>query len=274
MVAQFLRRAAVVLLLGLTAPLLGARPASAAVGKIVTITPPLVLQGHRYTVQYVSTDAYSSADAILFFQASPSFFREKGITALNVLRDDAVPVTDDAELRRVFTLYRVAYYLYARQSKLPLGSVSDDFSNDLHRVTQNPLLPEQFVKGLFDDPSEQSLESFRSILSPQSPSPDADEIIQSAVQGARDGKDIVDAINLAVTAAGKLNNPAIHQFQQDAARVFKDWQKVSESGVEKMKIGPRTTIPLATGLDLLSLMSKVLFAARLDSERGQWLASY
>ncbi|QLQ08204.1 MAG: hypothetical protein HZY76_20900 [Anaerolineae bacterium] len=114
--------------------------------KVIVIKPPLLYQGHRYTVEYRPAGDFNSDNSSFFFQATPEFFDQRGITAL-LVRRDGTPVTDEEERVKSFCSTRLLM-LSTAMWRDPSAAIPPGFREDLQAVTRNPWFIEQWIKGL------------------------------------------------------------------------------------------------------------------------------
>ncbi len=70
---------------------------------VVTLQPPLRLDGHEYTVSYLTTGALRQDSARLLALFTAEYLEQQQITALVVSEDGAKTVTDPELLRRIFS---------------------------------------------------------------------------------------------------------------------------------------------------------------------------
>ncbi len=239
---------------------------------VVVIQPPLLYQGHRYTVEYRPTGDYRSDSTAFFFQATLDFFDRRGITDL-LVRRDGEPVTDAEELYRVFLLYTAADALYRHLPHDPSSAIPSGFRADLQAVTRNPLFIEQWIKGLFATREEQTLEALRAILSPQLETDAVGQLADGIEQAMRRGNTAIEAVDQTIEMMRFSNSRAIRNLQKDIRQVFKEWRPITEQGASYVDIGGRR-IEFFNALDVIALGARLLWAAQLSRERAEWLALY
>ncbi len=240
--------------------------------KVIVIKPPLLYQGHRYTVEYRPAGDFNSDNSSFFFQATPEFFDQRGITAL-LVRRDGTPVTDEEELRQVFLLYTAADALYRNVARDPSAAIPPGFREDLQAVTRNPWFIEQWIKGLFETRTEQVLEALRASLSPQLEMEAVDQLVTGIGEAMGRGSTAVEAVDETVEAMRFSNNRAIRDLQKDIRQVFKDWRPITEQGTSYVDIGG-SRIEFFNALDVIALGTRLLRAAQLNRERTNWLELY
>jgi murein DD-endopeptidase MepM/ murein hydrolase activator NlpD len=239
----------------------------------IMIKPPLVYQGHTYTVEYQATGKYRRKDANIFFAADPTFFEKQSIVGLTVYRDDK-RLTDEDELYKVFTLYTAAYLLYELSADDYLGSISSDFRDDLHRVTNNPLFIEQWVKGLFKSRQEQTQETLRALLSPKITQPTVELFGQEVRRNLEKVDTGAEAVDAAITGMKFSNVKAVRDLQKDARDTLKDWRRVTQQGTAYIDVGGGRRIHLANALEIISLGTRLLWMVNVNRERVEWLDIY
>jgi len=241
-------------------------------GPAVVIQPPLLYQGHRYTVEYRPTGDYRSDSTAFFFQATPEFFDRRGITDL-LVRRDGEPVTDAEELYRVFLLYTAADALYRHLPHDPSSAIPPGFREDLQAVTRNPLFIEQWIKGLFVSREEQTLEALRAILSPQLETDTVSQLADGIAQAMGRVNTAVEAVDQTIEAMRFSNNRTVRNLQKDIRQVFKEWRPITEQGASYVDIGG-SRIEFFNALDVIALGVRLLWAAQLNRERVEWLTRY
>ncbi len=241
--------------------------------RMVTIQPSLSYGGRVYTIHYFTTGSYDRDDSRFIYAASPDSFARNAIAAILVTVDGA-PVTDEATMRQVLSLYRAAHYLYVANLDADLGFVDDSFADEFRRVTRNPLFLEQQFKALFSTRSEETAEALRGMLTPQVQAPaDLEAFGQEVRQLAEDGSTVVDAVDLTLEAARFSNSKEVRTVAQDIRSTFRSWRPVTQQGTSYIDMDG-TRVDFFNALDVLSLGIRLMWLADLQRERGDWLGSY
>ncbi len=240
--------------------------------EVVVIQPPLLYQGHRYTVEYRPIGDYRSDSTSFFFQATPEFFEQRGIADLLVRRDGA-PITNEEELYQVFLLYTAADTLYRNVPHDPSSSIPPGFREDLQRVTRNPWFIEQWITGLFASREDQVLEALRAMLSPQLEAEEVGQLADGIGQLMGRGNTAVEALDETIEAMRFSNNRTVRNLQKDIRQVFRDWRPITEQGTSYVDIGG-SRIEFFNALDVIALGARLLWSAQLNRERAEWLQLY
>ncbi|OQA16873.1 MAG: hypothetical protein BWY63_02591 [Chloroflexi bacterium ADurb.Bin360] len=239
----------------------------------IVIQPPLAFGGHIYTVMYQAAGQYRRSDANLFFDTAADTLTRKNILGLTVWRDDVL-VTDEEELRTVFTLYTAAYLLYERPPGSSLGSIPPDIRDDLQKITRNPLLPEQQTKELFKSRQDRIQDAMRGILTPQVPPAEVEQLASDIRRNVEQGKTVIDAFDKTVETMRFSNNHSIRQLRVAIREAFKDWQPVIEQGTSYVDIGAGRRLELFNALDVIDVGTRLLWMADFNQERANWLKGY
>ena len=230
---------------------------------VVTLDPPLRLDGKTYQVSYFTTGDLRRRTAGLFIVFTPDFFKDQQITGLIVSADGRV-VTDSETLRRVFTLYPAAYALYED----PPSDLLPLFAEELDKILTNPLIvamePEHFLSLNPDEfigsRRSQTTEALRTLLS-HNP---ADDPLQAALDQA-----------LAQTpATAEAALAALRGVMEDQYATQKALGQMSyELGLAYQDLD-QTVGRADTTFKLLRLLARVIFIAHLQEERAGWLEMY
>ncbi|MBI1927646.1 VWA domain-containing protein [Candidatus Poribacteria bacterium] len=265
--------------LGMAAPF-GVSGATGAINtKTITIQPPLVYKGHNYTVEYQTTGNYQHVETQRFFAeaSTPDFPQGLGITALTVRRD-GVPITDEDELRTVFTIYNAARVLYERPADASPGTIYPGFREDLNQVTGNSILiAQQAVTSsgsFFKSRQDKTLETLRAMLTPQVPQSQVKQLAQSIRQQVEQSNTVIDALDDVLKVMKFSNSRTIRDLQKNIREVFKDWRPVTEQGTAYIDIGSGHHLQLANALEVISLGIQLLWTADLDPKRAEWLRTF
>ena len=242
--------------------------------RVVTLEPGLRYNGAIYHVHCYTTGELKPEAGVFFFQATPEYFQQHGITGFLVTADDRL-VEKEETLRELFSLYRAAGYLYERQPPdQPLGNVDDTFVNDLRAITRNPVFVEQQFKGLFTLRWEETAEALRGILTPQAVPPGAMEDFAGQVRVLADqGDTVVSAVDDTLEAARFSNSREVRELAKDVKSTFKSWRPVTEQGTSYVDLGG-TRLEFANALDVLDLGIRLIWLAGLQQDRTQWLDDF
>ncbi|MCB0256953.1 MAG: hypothetical protein KDI55_24810 [Anaerolineae bacterium] len=241
--------------------------------RLVTLQPSLSYQGRLYTVHYFTTGSGGPDDSKFIYAASSRYFERNGITAV-LVTVDGEPVTDEATMRRVLTLYRAAHYLSLAYLPPNLGNVDDTFADEFRSITRNPIFIEQQIHALFSTRAEETSEALRGILTAQIPEPTNLESFGQEVRSlAETGSTVVDAVDLTLDAAKYSNDRAVRQVAGDIRDTFRSWHNVTTQGTSYVELAGEQ-IEFFNALDVLSLGMRLMWLSDLQRERAEWLGSY
>lgn len=241
--------------------------------RMVTLTKPLLYKGRFYEIHYFTSGDYQEIRPNFISIASERLFQDKKIQAL-LITADGVVVADEAIMREVLLLYRVAFEVYEGRAPDYLGYVDDAFIDDFRAITKNPVFIEQHVKSIFKTPEEEISEAMRGIVTSQIEPFDNVKIFADNVRKEveRIGE-FEDAIGLTIEAARFSNDKKVREIGKDIGSIFKDWQKTTEQGRSFVDYGGKR-IEFFNALDILGLSIRLIWLADLQRERAQWLDDY
>jgi formylglycine-generating enzyme required for sulfatase activity len=223
--------------------------------RIVTMQPPLSLDGKVYQVSYFTTGDLKRRDAGLFHLATPQWLADQQVTGFVVSADGRV-VRDAKTLRQVFELYHAAYHLYDDPSAISLPTVGDE----LDKVLDNPLFmamePEHFLRSR----RIQTEHALRALLTDRRSDARLDPFFQEAFQTTptrlEDGLAVFGEILQDQAAA----DAALGLLDAELAQAFDQANVAAQQG--------------ELGVKALRLMADLLYLSHLQRERGDWLTAY
>ena len=231
---------------------------------VVTLQPPLRLDGHEYTVSYLTTGALRQDSARLLALFTPEYLEQQQITALVVSEDGEKTVTDPELLRRIFSLYPAAYSLYNRSAftEYPF------YAEELEKVLNNPifmaLAPGEYLSL---DPDEfvgsrriQTAEALRLLLQDGQGLTMADDIA-AALEGQT-----ITSVEEAISAIDGVIEKEYAYSQ--AARTLSYDMAVT---LQELETG---FAHAESALFVVQLLARVLLAPNLAEQRAGWLADY
>lgn len=242
-----------------------------------TLHIPLQYQGRLYQIHYFTDGDFSRTDPDIIGMTTPEGFEGRNITGLLVTADGII-VEDETKIREIFSLYRAAYWLYERAIEEPIGFTDyypfEDFNNDLHLVTRNPLFILQILTGAFDTKNERNQEALRAILtSQQSPSVEVTEFADTLRQSLAAGEGIEHSVNLALETTRFANTKSIRIVSQDIKRTFETWKPLTEQAGSYVELTGKR-VELFNALDVLQLAVNLMWIADLQQDRTAWLEEY
>jgi hypothetical protein len=238
----------------------------------IAVQPPLSYRGHTYTVEYQAAGDYRRSDANLFFAATPEFFEQHQILGLAVYRDGTL-VTDEEELRTVFTLYTAAYLLYEHLPANALSSLPPGFEDDLKKAMSSPSFVAQRLTAILKDRRGEIAQALRAMLTPQIEPVQTDEWLGYVKSGVETGKGFPEAIDAALEAGQWMTSGEIRRAAIGLRQWTADWRPLTVAGDKVIDVGARR-LQWDTALNFLSIALQVLQAAELQADRAGWLETY
>jgi len=239
---------------------------------LVTVAPPLSLNGHQYVVQYTAEGPDQHSSAVILFDTTMETFERRRINKMVVTRDGEV-VADADELADVFWAYTAAAYLYERGPDFDLGSIPSGFRDDLHRVTTNPVFLDQRLRAVLKGPERETLEALRAILAPRSAPSEVSALVKDAQSQVEDGQRVVDAVDDVIATMRWSESRSVRAIQREASRYFETWQPLAVAGSTYLDVGG-THIELLNGLDLIAFGLRLIALGDLSAERAGLLTAY
>ncbi|MBX2997570.1 MAG: SUMF1/EgtB/PvdO family nonheme iron enzyme [Caldilineaceae bacterium] len=222
--------------------------------RLVTLEPPLLYNGKRYRISYLTTGTLQRRDAEFFHLASPSFFADQEIRGL-VVTSDGRAVTGDDLLRQIFQRYHAAYHLYVEPPPdlLPL------LGEELETVLGNPLLMAMSPARFLTSARNQNAAALRAMLSVWNGEDGTLRILDDALADANDAETALEVL-AAIIEEQYGTNQALIALHADLKLAY-------ESSQETVAWG-------GAGLTLLRLVGELLLLSQHQQARAGWLQTY
>ena len=244
-------------------------------GESIHAIIPINYQNELYDIYFLSSNDFDDPYGRVLYENTPNALAEKGITGVLVTRSEEI-VTDEAVIRNILLIARTAYVLYQTRtaySDLTIP-VDDSLTERVESLRTNPLFVtafiEQNVKALFDKPSEEYAEAFRSMLIAQAGGvKKADEFIDDVVAAYDETETFEDAIDHVVSLAKYSNDRDLRQLAKKARETFGHWQY--QTNLVDTGDGLITAV---NAFELASLGMRMIFLSDLELDRAGWLDYY
>lgn len=241
--------------------------------RTIVIQPALIYDGHRYTVTYQAAGDYQRSDANLFFAATPEFFKRQKIIGITVYRD-ATLVSNEEELRTVFTLYTAAYLLYEYLPANAISSLSSDFNDDVRKVIDSPAFISQQMVSVLKNRRSEIEQVLRDILTPQVDPARSRDWLDTVSDTIQAGKAVPEAIDAAIEIGQWANNREVRNVAAALRQWTANWRPLTlADGSKVVDVGTRR-LQWDTAMNFLSIATQVLQASDLQQKRVDWLKSY
>jgi hypothetical protein len=222
--------------------------------RLVTLEPPLLYDGKRYRISYLTTGDLQRRDAQFFHLASPAFFADQEIRGL-VVTSDGRAVTNAELLRVIFERYHAAYHLYVEPPPdlLPL------LGEELDTVLGNPLLMAMSPAQFLTSARNQNAAALRAMLSVWNGEDGTLHILDDALAAANDAENALEVLGAIIEDQ--------YQTNQALIALHADLKVAYESSQETVAWG-------GAGLKLLRLVGELLVLSEHQQERADWLQTY
>lgn len=247
--------------------------------RMVTLEPPLRLDGKQYRLHYFATGDYASPATLLLTGGTGEMLTSRGITGLLLTADDQI-VRDENEIRRVLLRYRAATILYEQATTQPLGFTDfypfDELRSDLRLVTRNPLFVLQIIPGAFETQEERRLEALRAILAVQlSPPAEIEQAGNVVLEFLENGQasTVEQAVDLALESGRLSNSKEVRTAVAELKTWFKPFQRYTQQGRSYFEYNGKR-IEFFNALTLVELALRMIWLNPYQTDRVALLENY
>ena len=244
-------------------------------GENIHTIVPILYKDEFYDIYLISSNDFDDPYGHVLYENTPDAFAAQGITGVLVTRSDEI-VTDEAVIRNILLIARTAFILHQTRRAYTDETipVDDSLTERLKSLRTNPIFAaafiEQNVKALFDKPSEEYAEAFRSMLTAQAGGVQkADEFIDDVVSAYDDAPTMEDAIDQVISLAKYSNDRDLRQLAKKARETFGHWQH--QTNLVDTGDG---LITAGNAFELASLGMRMIFLSDLELDRAGWLQYY